>query len=105
MVRIDLSARRICRLDVVDFVVFPDDDESDFGRETGTVANVGESATAADAATAMSDTPLMCFKKNREGEMSFHMQLGILERVFLKKDNEYNLLEHLRKKHLIHVTK
>ena len=68
MVRIDLSARRICRFDVVDFDVFPDDDESDFGRETGTVANVGESAVAADVtAAAMSDTPLICFRNNRDG--------------------------------------
>ena len=76
MVRIDLSARRICRLDVVDFV-FPDDDASDLARETDTA--VGESAVAADAAAAMSDTPLMYFRSNKNGEivtmfLSFQMQ-------------------------------
>ena len=75
----DLCARRICRLDVVDLDVLPDDDESDFGRETDTVASVGESAAAlADAAAAMSVTPLMCFRNNREKEIvttfhSFHL--------------------------------
>ena len=89
VVRIDLSARRICRLDVVDFVVFPDDDESDLGRETDNVDNAGESTAAvADAAATMSATPLTCFKKSREGEivrwlLSIRMQLGILERSFL----------------------
>ena len=80
----DLSARRICRLDVVDLDVLPDDDESDFGRETDTVASVGESAAAlADAAAAaMSVTPLMCFRNNREKEIvttfhSFHLSLGL----------------------------
>ena len=51
MVRIDLRARRICRLDVV----LPGD-ESDFGRG----AAVTDVANGASAAAAMSDTPLMC---------------------------------------------
>ena len=54
MVRIDLSARRICRFDVPD----GDDDESDLGREDDDIVASGESV-AADAA-AISDTPLMC---------------------------------------------
>ena len=79
MVRIDLSARRICRLDVVDLDVLPDDDESDFGRETDTAANAGESVVSADAGAAMSDTPLMYFRSNKNGEvvtmfLSFQMQ-------------------------------
>ena len=73
MVRIDLSARRICRLDVV--VALPDD-ESDFGREADIVVN-GDSAAAADAAAAaaaMSDTPFMCCRNSRRE--------GLLKRLF-----------------------
>ena len=59
MVRIDLKARRICRLDVVDAVAFPDDD-SDFGRDTDIK---GGSEAGAAAGAAMSDIPLMCCRK------------------------------------------
>ena len=80
MVRIDLSARRICRLDVV--VVLPDD-ESDFGREADIVVN-GDSAAAADAAAAaMSDTPFMCCRNSsREDRLLKRLSHFLCNSVF-----------------------
>ena len=99
MVRIDLSARRICRLDVV--VALPDD-ESDFGREADIVGN-GDSAAAADAAAAaaMSDTPFMCCRNSRREGLLKRLSHFLRNSVFCTERMICSFLNYIRDQEII----